>query len=142
MSNHITAVGIDPGSSDKGVACVEVIVNRSEVSWELDTLDVFDRVSPTQLKKKLAGRKPSETSEDSTLLVWDAPLTGPSIPETESGGSNDWRHTFTIRKIEQHLKKLCKEKESVPGISVRDHHGCPHWAIAMARGRFPSSWLL
>jgi len=127
MSNNITVVGIDPGSSGKGTACVEITLDKDQKDWSNALINMADKkLDPPTLKEKLAEWK---KITNSTLLVWDAPLTGPNDPTTEGGGYNKWKHAFTMRLIEQRLKKLLKEKKCEAGISVIDYHGCPHWAV-------------
>jgi hypothetical protein len=137
MRNKITVVGIDPGSSDKGTAYVEITLVRNRSDWRMDSIPVPDtNVSPTAFKEKLTGWK---ERKDSALLVWDAPLTGPhfdekykpdsvEVPLYESGD-------FTRRDIEKELQSILDPNRTdacneFPGISVLGYgSGCPHMPI-------------
>ena len=60
-----------------------------------------------------------------TLLCWDAPLTGPADP-AKAGTS---RYDFTQRRIEQFFSRQSSGFKTPPGISVRPYSQLSHWTI-------------
>jgi hypothetical protein len=64
----------------------------------------------------------------STLVCWDAPLTGPTDPSDPGVASND----FSQRRIEPFFSRSVSGFKAPAGISVMPYCGCPHWAISRA----------
>ena len=130
---------MDPGSSDKGTACVEVTLEANGQNWSMGSVKVYERQEPKDLKEKLEGWKLSKNPENSALLVWDAPLTGPRFPEeyeSKSDGPVTYKPgDFTLREIEVKLQDILDHKRTnainkFPGISVLGYgSGCPHMPI-------------
>lgn len=97
-------IGIDVGSGKGG----HIYEGESCVSTKLpDELRLFLESLPT-----------------STLVTWDAPLTGPSSTE-----GSLLRMDLTERVIESFFKAELK-KSKIKGISVLGYAGCSHWTIS------------
>lgn len=62
----------------------------------------------------------------STLICWDAPLTGPPDPEQPTGVASE----FTKRPIEMFFTRDQWGFKVPTGISVLGYSGCAHWAIS------------
>lgn len=106
----IKVIGIDPAPSKK-----------STVYSEKDGFKSFDA---NELKKYLQKLK---DSEESVLICWDAPLTGPRNPDAEQILPGD----YTQRQIESFFKRQ-QGMKTPTGISVLGYASCPHWAITRA----------
>jgi hypothetical protein len=81
---------------------------------------------------------------ESLLICWDAPLTGPAYPDDEDH-NHHWEGDHTKRPIEKFFSQD-KGLKTPKGISVRMYAGCPHWAfsqrvIGLPRtGSFMAHW--
>ncbi len=106
----IKVIGIDPAPSKK-----------STVYSEEDGFKSFDA---NELKKYLQKLK---DSEESVLICWDAPLTGPRNPDAKQILPGD----YTQRQIESFFKRQ-QGMKTPTGISVLGYASCPHWAITRA----------
>lgn len=93
--------------------------------------------------------------EESVLICWDAPLTGPANPEETTGADG----AFTQRLIEKFFPRERPPGDAVqtgkdkqgrwpvpPGISVQGYAGCQHWTITRHMlglprvGRWDATW--
>lgn len=103
-------VGIDPGPA-KGLHCFEAN------GWKHVALD-----GSRSYMQKLA-------SQDSVLVCWDAPLTGPSM-EGLLLHSKPKQKDLTQRPIEAFFGQNEWNFKAPKGISVRPYSGCAHWTIS------------
>jgi predicted RNase H-like nuclease len=82
------------------------------------------------------------SSDDDVLICWDAPLTGPSNPDSDVFNVGD----HTQRRIESFFNQKKLGLKVPKGISVRGYAGCPHWAISRRLiglprvGRWDAGW--
>lgn len=65
---------------------------------------------------------------ESLLVCWDAPLTGPAFPDDEDH-SRHWVGDHTKRPIEKFFSQK-KGLKTPKGISVQMYAGCSHWAFS------------
>lgn len=79
-------------------------------------------LSTVELSKELEVLRNS----GSTLLCWDAPLTGPPSPVELTGR----RGELTKRPIEEFFTQVQWGFRVPPGISVQGYGACPHWTIS------------
>jgi hypothetical protein len=87
---------------------------------------VCDGVTVTHMKPaKLAAYL--NDLNDSVLLAWDAPLTGPRDPDRPFANEQD----LTIRTIEKFFRKG-GPLNPPEGISTLGYGNCPHWTITRA----------
>lgn len=103
-------VGIDPGPA-KGLHCFDAS------GWKHVALDG----SRSYIQEL--------TREDSVLVCWDAPLTGP----TRDGllpGSKPRKKDFTQHPIDAFFGRKDWNFKAPKGISVLPYSGCSHWTIS------------
>lgn len=109
MTTLSRSVGIDPGPA-KGLHCFDSSGhNHVDLECSRPYLD------------KLA-------EEDSILICWDAPLTGPSSVALRSDTLKD--SELTQRPIEKFFSQSKWHFKAPKGISVLPYSGCPHWTIS------------
>ena len=107
---QIRIVGIDPGPA-KGLHCFDAS------GWTHVGLDA----SRSHIQEL--------TQEDSVLVCWDAPLTGP----TRDGlllHSKPKKKDFTQRPIDAFFGQKEWNFKAPKGISVLPYSGCSHWTIS------------
>ena len=106
----IKVIGIDPAPSKKSTVfdgTVFLPLNANELKKYLDDL-----------------RK----SEESVLICWDAPLTGPRNPDAKAE-EIILKKDYSQRKIESFFRSPKNGMKTPKGISVMGYSGCPHWTI-------------
>jgi len=85
--------------------------------------DGLRRKDASQVSRFLAELSASDSN---VLICWDAPLTGPSAPDSDEFRVSD----HTQRRIEAFFNRQKWGFKVPKGISVRDYAACPHWAIS------------
>lgn len=111
MQNTPIFIGIDPAPSNKGHAVVKI--EKGECTE--------NNLNHSQLRKQIG-----EWANKSHILIgWDAPLTGPRVPDVNNAGENDG--DFTKREIEKCWKP--PQFDPPKGISVQGYANCQHWTI-------------
>ena len=111
----------------------------SKDSTVFDSIDGFLKLDAFELDEHL---KKARRSDQSVLLAWDAPLTGPwsldSIPVKEKTDNKRAFNPFYQRYIEKDLgAKFGSGKKAIDGksnkvVSVLGYASCSHWAISRA----------
>ena len=101
-------VSVDPAPSKPSVVCDG---------------ECFKEIEPADLPQYCLDLK-----VEPTLLVWDAPLTGP--PSRNSLRTHP--SPYSQRIIEQFFSRTSLGFKSPAGISVLPYSGCPHWTITRA----------
>jgi hypothetical protein len=114
-------IGIDPAPSGKQTRGSAIVTLKAG-----EYLKIIECEPHDGLRKRLKDWK----NEDSVLLAWDAPLTGPADPDSnEAGAPNSELQTdFTTRAIERVYRNDDRELDA--GISVQGYAGCQHWALS------------
>lgn len=87
---------------------------------------IFDGIYRSVSAAELANLLRELRTVDSSLVCWDAPLSGPATPETISGISGE----FTKRPIERFFTQKRWEFKVPEGISMLPYSGCAHWTIS------------
>lgn len=110
----------------------------SKNSTVFDSIDGFLELDAFELDEHL---NKARRLEQSVLLAWDAPLTGPwlldSVPKVKSEDGNPGDFSpFYERAIERELRGKYGRK-TIDGkaekiVSVLGYAGCPHWTITRA----------
>lgn len=109
MARISRSVGIDPGPA-KGLHCFDS--KGSEHVGLINARSYLDGLA----------------QEDSILICWDAPLTGPSAAALRSDmlkGSD-----LTQRPIEKFFSQVKWQFKTPKGISTLPYSGCSHWTIS------------
>jgi predicted RNase H-like nuclease len=113
MPNTPIFIGIDPAPSNKKHAVVKI---------EKGECKIEEKHNHSALRKQIG----QWANESHILIGWDAPLTGPRVPDDDNAGENDG--DFTKRDIEKCWKP--PQFDHPPkGISVQGYAGCQHWTI-------------
>jgi predicted RNase H-like nuclease len=114
-------VGIDPAPSGKARRGNAVVILESGENLKFEASVTHD-----ELRRRLEDWKKRE----SVLLAWDAPLTGPSDPDSPQAGArnSELQTDFTTREIERVYGN--GDWKPAEGISVQGYAGCQHWALS------------